>query len=144
MRNVYPVFFTKTNNCIFVEVPDFGILTEGKDMNDAIDMARDAIELKCISMEDSNDEIPSPSELCLLNVTNGTFADDGETIVSFVDIDSTEYRKNTGKKSGTVIQSGAKGYVVDSYKVYRQNGVEVKREKLSRDTYSAQARIIAK
>ena len=57
---------------------------------------------------------------------------------------STEYRKNTGKRSGTVIQSGAKGYVVDSYKVYRQNGVEIKREKLSRDTYSAQARIIAK
>ena len=57
---------------------------------------------------------------------------------------STEYRKNTGYASGTVIQSGAKGYVVDSYKVYKQNGVEVKREKLSRDTYSAQARIIAK
>ena len=57
---------------------------------------------------------------------------------------STEYRKNTGYRSGAVIQSGAKGYVVDSYKVYRQNGREVKREKLSRDTYSAQARIIAK
>lgn len=57
---------------------------------------------------------------------------------------STEYRRNTGYRSGTVIQSGAKGYVVDSYKVYRQNGIEVKREKLSRDTYSAQARIIAK
>ena len=42
------------------------------------------------------------------------------------------------------MQSGAKGYVVDSYKIYKQNGIEVKREKLSRDTYSAQARIIAK
>ena len=52
MRNVYPVFFTKTNDNVLVEVPDLDILTEGKDMNDAIDMARDAIELKCVSMED--------------------------------------------------------------------------------------------
>lgn len=57
---------------------------------------------------------------------------------------STEYRSNTGYAKGTVVQSGAKGYVVDSYKIYKQNGIEVKREKLSRDTYSAQARIIAK
>ena len=32
---------------------------------------------------------------------------------------------------------GYTGYVADSYKVYYQNGVEVKREKISRDTYSA-------
>ena len=52
MRTVYPVFFTKTNDNVLVEVPDLDILTEGKDMNEAIDMARDAIELKCVSMED--------------------------------------------------------------------------------------------
>ena len=53
MRNVYPVFFTKTNDNVLVEVPDLDILTldiltEGKDINDAIDMTRDAIELKCV------------------------------------------------------------------------------------------------
>ena len=48
MRNVYPAFFTKTNDKVLVEVPDLDILTEGNDMNDAIDMARDAIELKCV------------------------------------------------------------------------------------------------
>ena len=99
MRNVYPVFFTKANDCILVEVPDLDILTEGKDMNDAIDMARDAIELKCVSMEDANEVIPSPSDLNLLNATSGTFADDGETIISFVDIDSTEYRKKIDTKT---------------------------------------------
>lgn len=93
MRNVYPVFFTKTKDNILVEVPDLGILTEGKDMNDAIDMARDAIELKCVSMEDAKEEIPNPSVLKELNVSNGTFADEGETVISFVDVDSTEYRK---------------------------------------------------
>ena len=93
MRNVYPVFFTKTNNNVLVEVPDLDILTEGKDMNDAINMARDAIELKCVSMEDDKEEIPAPSNIRDLNVNNGTFVDEGETIISFVDIDSTEYRK---------------------------------------------------
>lgn len=99
MRNVYPVFFTKANDCILVEVPDLDILTEGKDMNDAIDMARDAIELKCVSMEDAKEEIPNPSDLSLLNVANGTFVEEGETVISFVDIDSTEYRKKIDTKT---------------------------------------------
>ena len=93
MKNVYPVFFTKTNDNVLVEVPDLDILTEGKDMNDAITMARDAIELKCVSMEDDKEEVPNPSDISELNANNGTFADEGETIISFVDIDSTEYRK---------------------------------------------------
>ena len=62
-------------------------------MNDAIDMARDAIELKCVSLEDDKEEIPNPSNIEDLNINNGTFADEGETVVSFVDVDSTEYRK---------------------------------------------------
>ena len=93
MRNVYPVFFTKTNDKVLVEVPDLDILTEGKDMNDAIDMARDAIELKCVSLEGDKEEIPNPSNIKDLNINNGTFADEGETVVSFVDVDSTEHRK---------------------------------------------------
>ncbi|MGN0379630.1 MAG: type II toxin-antitoxin system HicB family antitoxin [Butyrivibrio sp.] len=93
MKNVYPVFFTRTNDNVLVEVPDLDILTEGKDMNDAIDMARDAIELKCVSMEDDKEEIPTPSDIGELNVNNGTFVAEGETFISFVDVDSTEYRK---------------------------------------------------
>ena len=99
MKNVYPVFFTKTNENILVEVPDFGILTEGNDMNDAMEMARDAIELKCVSMEDNNEKIPSPSELKDLDIINGTFTEDGETIISFVDIDSAIYRKKIDTKT---------------------------------------------
>ena len=99
MRNVYPVFFTKTNDNVLVEVPDLDILTEGKDMNDAIDMARDAIELKCVSMEDEKEYIPNPSNISDLNISNGTFADEGETIISFVDIDSTEYRRKIDTKT---------------------------------------------
>ena len=63
MKNVYPVFFTKTKDNILVEVPDLDILTEGTDMNDAIDMARDAIELKCVTIEDANEIILPTAKL---------------------------------------------------------------------------------
>ena len=99
MKNVYPVFFTKTNDNILVEVPDFSILTEGKDFNDAINMARDAIELKCVSMEDDKEQIPNPSKASELDIEKSTFFDEGETMISFVDIDSSTYRKKIDTKS---------------------------------------------
>lgn len=99
MKTVYPVFFTKTKDVILVEVPDLQILTEGTDMNQAIDMARDAIEVKCVSMEDAKEEIPVPSEISDLDVTKGTFALEGETIVSLVDIDAGEYRRKTDTRT---------------------------------------------
>lgn len=73
MKNVYPVFFTKTKDCVLIEVPDFNILTEGKDMNDAFDMARDAIELKCVTMEDDKEMIPEPSDITQLEPNKGGF-----------------------------------------------------------------------
>ena len=45
-KRVYPVILTPADNIILVEVPDMEILTEGKDYQDAIEMARDAIGLK--------------------------------------------------------------------------------------------------
>lgn len=99
MKNIYPVFFTKTDTVILVEVPDMEILTEGKDMVDAVKMARDAIELKCVSMEDDGMEIPQPSEVDALDVNHGTFAEEGETVVSLVDIDSGEYRRKIDTKT---------------------------------------------
>ena len=56
MQAVYPVLFTKTEDCILVEVPDLEVLTEGKDMKNAIDMARDAMELTCVTLEDHKKE----------------------------------------------------------------------------------------
>lgn len=99
MKNVYPVLFTKTTTIILVEVPDLEILTEGKDMADAIKMARDAIELKCVSMEDDGVKIPMPSGIDSLDTSKGTFAEDGETVVSLVDIDSGEYRRKIDTKT---------------------------------------------
>ena len=99
MKAVYPVLFTETDNNILIEVPDFDILTEGDDMSNAIEMARDAIEVKCVSMEDANKPIPEPSALNELNVKDGVFAEDGNTIISLVDIDSGEYRRKIDTKT---------------------------------------------
>lgn len=97
MQAVYPVLFTKTKDCVLVEVPDLEILTEGKDMKNAITMARDAMELKCVALEDDKKEIPTPSDT--LDVSQGVFAEDGETILSYVDIDSGEYRRKIDNKT---------------------------------------------
>ena len=99
MKNVYPVFFTKTDTVVLVEVPDLEMITEGTDMSDAMEMARDAIELKCVSMEDDGTEIPLPSEINDLDVNNGIFAEEGATVISFVDIDSGEYRRKIDTKT---------------------------------------------
>lgn len=99
MKNVYPVLFTKTEDCILVEVPDLGILTEGKDMNDAIDMARDAIELKCVSLEDAKENIPMPTEINKIKISDGVFFKDGVSVISLVDIDTSEYRRKTESRT---------------------------------------------
>ena len=44
MKIIYPVFFTQTETNVLIEVPDLEILTEGKNLSDAIVMARDAIK----------------------------------------------------------------------------------------------------
>ena len=102
MKNVYPVIFTPLNdekNTVLVEVPDMNILTEGYGLPDAIGMARDAIGLKGIDMEDEERDIPVPSELSAIDASTGTFADEGKGYVSLVDIDFTEYRRRTDNKT---------------------------------------------
>lgn len=56
----------------------------------------------------------------------------------------TVYKNYSEYRTGTVVQSGKNGSVVDTYKVYKKNGEVVKREKITRDTYSAQNKIIAR
>lgn len=98
MKKVYPVIFTKTDDKTYlIEVPDMEILTEGNDLQDAIEMARDAIGLKGICLEDEKRTIPEASEH--VDASNGTFADDGESFVSMVDIDFDVYRRKIDNKS---------------------------------------------
>ena len=84
MTRVYPILLTYTEENILVEVPDFDILTEGKSMDNAIDMARDAIELKCATMEGDHESIPEPSSIEEIDLEKGTFKDIGRTVISHV------------------------------------------------------------
>ena len=105
MKAVYPVIFTDVDTSILIEVPDLGILTEANEegkkkgtIADAIVMARDAIGLTCINLQDENKEIPEPTALSDLDVNKGTFAQDGEGVISLVDVDLTVYRRVVDNK----------------------------------------------
>ena len=102
MRQVYPVIFTALNDekdTVLIEVPDLEILTEGFGIADAVGMARDAIGLKGISYEDKGKELPEPSSINDIDVSKGTFAEDGTGCVSLVDIDFAEYRRKVDNKT---------------------------------------------
>ncbi len=98
MRNVYPVILTPIQDVVLVEVPDLQILTEGKDVLDAMAMARDAIALKVITKEDYGEEVPVASDICRIDVKKGTFAEEGESFVTLVDVNFTEYRRKMEQK----------------------------------------------
>jgi len=51
------------------------------------------IDAKCVSLEDAKQEIPAPSKISDLDIFKCTFAKEGETIISLIDMDSTEYRR---------------------------------------------------
>lgn len=99
MKNIYPVIFTQTEDAVLVDVPDMDILTEGKDLISAVDMARDAIGLKGITIQDDGEEIPIPSRMEAINPKTGTFAEEGESILSLVDVDFTAYRRKMDHKT---------------------------------------------
>ena len=98
-KKVYPTILTQTDDgTVLIEVPDMEILTQGKDYADAIMMARDAIGLKGISMEDAGEKLPEPSDLSSVHPDKGTFADEGKGIVTRVDVDFLIYRRKNDNR----------------------------------------------
>ena len=98
MTTVYPVILTKDKDDILIEVPDLEILTEANNIQEAIVMARDAIGLTGISMQDNGDSVPEPSDIDDIDVSKGTFAEVGKGIKTLVDIDFDEYRRKNDNK----------------------------------------------
>lgn len=70
-----------------VYVPDFEINTQGADMADAIEMARDAIGIRGIDMQDDGEALPEASAIGDVEVESK------DAIVTLVDVDFTEYRR---------------------------------------------------
>ena len=96
MKVAYPVIFTDMDTNILIEVPDLGILTEANEegktkgtIADAIMMARDAIGISCIEAEDR----------AQIDITRGTFYEDGKSVLSLVDVDLAAYRRMLDNKT---------------------------------------------
>jgi len=85
MTKVYPIILTPTDQGYVVTVPDLDINTQGKDLAEAIYMARDAIGLWGICEQDDGRIIPEPSA--------SVPSHEADELVSWVDIDFTKYRK---------------------------------------------------
>jgi predicted RNase H-like HicB family nuclease len=106
MKQVYPTFILNTNDgsehSFLVCLPDMEIFTEGDTFADAIEMARDAIGLAGISMEDNKEEIPVPSDqnAAIEKVKHDTEdIDFTKGVLTYVDVDFFEYRKKDDTKT---------------------------------------------
>ncbi|MBQ6756812.1 MAG: type II toxin-antitoxin system HicB family antitoxin [Oscillospiraceae bacterium] len=95
MKGAYPIVLTKGDNHIIVYVPDFDINTQGVDIADAMEMARDAIGLCGIDMEDDKEVIPAPSDVKTIAERFGT----PDQLITLVDVDFKEYRRKNDNKT---------------------------------------------
>lgn len=91
MKAAYPIVITDGKDNKIVYVPDFDINTQGKDVADAMIMARDAIGIVGIDMEDDGEALPKPSRLEDIDAGGG--------IVTLVDIDFAVYRAENEMRS---------------------------------------------
>ena len=100
MKNSYPIILTPADGGYVVFIPDFQINTEGDSLSEAIEMARDAIGLMGIDMEDDGKPLPAPSTITALKKENA------EDILTLVDVNFAEYRRqhdlHTVKKNCTL------------------------------------------
>ena len=85
MKLAYPAIFTPIDEGLMVYVPDLEINTSGMDFYDAVFMARDAISIWCVAMQDEGKDLPEPSKAAPSHALN--------EIVSWVDVDLDRYRR---------------------------------------------------
>lgn len=96
MKQAYPTFIAVSGNDYLVYVPDLDIYTEGHSLTDAIEMARDAIGLKGIDLQDDGKDIPDPSsyEDATAKAKEDTEDFDyTQGMLTMVDVDFAESRK---------------------------------------------------
>lgn len=88
---VYPVILSKNDDGYFVTVPDFIVNTEGNDVADAIAIARDAIGLNVLQLEDEGKASPEPY--------SQSFQIHDDDILTLVDVDMIDYRKKRDNRT---------------------------------------------
>ena len=92
-RVAYPVFIKQAGKDYLVYIPDLELYTEGKDLPDAIAMARDAIGLKLVDkLEYPEASSPEKAMEKAKEDADDTF-DYSDGLLTFVDVDCESYRK---------------------------------------------------
>jgi predicted RNase H-like HicB family nuclease len=92
-KKVYPVILTPLKSGGFcVTMPDFGTHTEGSDLANAIDMAKDALEMMGVFLQDEGKTVPEPSKVKdVKSISN--------EIVTLITVDFNGYRRKTETKA---------------------------------------------
>lgn len=93
MKKVYPVILSQGKEFIVAYIPDFNINTQGKDMADAIEMARDAIGIMGIDMEDEGEMLPQSTGLSEIKTESK------DDVITLVDVDFAEYRRKNDMRA---------------------------------------------
>ena len=93
MKCVYPIILSQGEKFIVVYIPDFNINTQGHDIAEAIEMARDAIGLMGIDMQDDGEDLPCASAL------DEVRAEHTDAIVTLVDVDFDLYRRRNAMRA---------------------------------------------
>lgn len=92
MRKAYPIIISKVDDTVpfSVYIPDFDAYTQGEDIADAINMARDLIGLTGLAMtEDFHQEIPLPRSVKFKLKETDT--------LTLVDIDFDKYKRENDR-----------------------------------------------
>ena len=94
MKLIYPVIIIPTGaNDYFVRIPDMDIATQGNSIENAIDMARDAICLTAVDMQEDGKPLPAASEICTVT------SNEKGAIITLVDADVTAYKRMLDKRA---------------------------------------------
>ena len=87
-KYIYPAVIVEEDDCFQVSFPDFdGINTFGKDLQEAYDMAEDALSLMLYDIEDTDGVIPAASDINAIRKKHKT------DIVTLVSCDTIVYRE---------------------------------------------------
>lgn len=100
LKDIYSVIFTRTEDkkdTYLVEVPQLNILTEGHGLDDAIDMARDSIGEKILTIELAGKSAPQIDYEVSLD--DSVFREEGTQTLSFVDVDMNDFRRKHDKRT---------------------------------------------
>ena len=88
MKTTYPIIIhpQSKEGYHFVEIPDLDGCTQGKNLNECLEMAADYINLCILDYEDRNKPAPKPSPMANIHIDEGN-------IVILVPIDTILYRQ---------------------------------------------------